>query len=173
MKPELSIEPLTDHLVQMAYPLAQGLDLVDVETWRTFVDRHRNDPAGDAGGLVARSVQGYLCGLLLYRIDRRNKNGATLVCEHVVAADLPGRQKPMDALIDAAERIARRSACRWICVALPADGDPFATEATGCQASLFRAGYALEALSFRRRAVSAPGDSADSASAAANTDHAA
>jgi len=34
---------------------------------------------------------------------------------------------------------------------LPAMGDPLEAEGAGCEAALFRAGYALESLNFRRR----------------------
>jgi len=167
MNDEFSIERLTSQLVRTAYPLAQALGFADFEAWRKFVDRHCSESPGEAGGLAVRSPHGYLCGLLLYRVDRRSEEGATLACDKLVATDMPGRRKPILALLDAADRIANETGCRWIRVAIPADGDPFAAQPTGSEGTLIRAGYALEGLSFRRRATRPPKHGAPAASAPA------
>ena len=51
----------------------------------------------------------------------------------------------------AAARIAAERGCKWVRIVLPATGDPLNAEPLGCEGALFRAGFALESLSFRRR----------------------
>lgn len=173
MHREFTIKPLTSRLVQKAYPFAQSLGLHDISSWRAFVESYAapGDTAGadavDSGVIAAENLHGYVCGLLFYQVNRHNKDGAALICDPFLVADLPRYETPVRALLDAADRIALDRDCKWVRVVLPATGDPLNTEGSGCEGALFRAGYALESLSFRRRralpvrrALTAPGLSA-------------
>lgn len=151
MHHNFSIKPLTSQLVRKAYPFGQALGLDDFPSWRDYVKSHTRGGKRESGGIVAEGPHGYVCGLLFYRVDRHNKKGATLVCDPFMAADLPRRETPVKALLEAADGIAQDLDCRWVRIVVPANGDPLGPEGTGCEASLFRAGYALENLSFRRR----------------------
>jgi len=157
MHREFTIKPLTSWLVQKAYPFAQSLGLHDISSWRAFVESYTplDDATGagavDSGVIAAENPHRYVCGLLFYQVNRHNKDGAALICDPFLVADLPRYETPVRALLDAADRIALDRDCKWVRVVLPATGDPLNTEGAGCEGALFRAGYALESLSFRRR----------------------
>ncbi|MCW5773417.1 MAG: hypothetical protein KIT16_17380 [Rhodospirillaceae bacterium] len=155
MHRDYTVKPLTSRLVQKAYPLAQALGIADLESWQAFVASYTRTSDGrkcaDSGVIAAENPMGYVCGLLFYQVDRHKKNGASLVCDPFLVADLPRYVAPVKALLEAADEIALDLGCRWVRVVLPATGDPLNTEGAGCEAALFRAGYALESLSFRRR----------------------
>lgn len=155
MHRQYTVKHLTSRLVQKAYPLAQALGIGDLESWKEFVASYAHDKAGrkspESGVIAAENPMGYVCGLLFYHVNRRKKNGASLVCDPFVVADLPRCETPVRALLEAADEIALDLHCRWVRVVLPATGDPLGIEGAGCEGALFRAGYALESLSFRRR----------------------
>jgi hypothetical protein len=154
MHREFTIKPLTPGLLDKAYPLAQALDIEDLARWRAFVGSRAAAAAGesgDTGAIAAETPNGCLCGLLLYRVDHGESGGPTLVCDPFVVADMPRYATPTRALLEAADRIAVERGCTWVRVVLPAAGTLPDADGSGCEAALFRAGYALESLSFRRR----------------------
>jgi hypothetical protein len=154
MHREFAVKPLSSRLVQKTYPFAQAIGIADLPSWRRYIATYvsgRADGRRASGGIVAETPQGYVCGLLLYQANRHNREGAVLVCDPFLVADLPRYDTPVRALLEAADRIAVELGCKWVRVVLPASGDPLGPEGSGCEASLFRAGYALESLSFRRR----------------------
>lgn len=158
MQHHFTTKPLTSQLVQRTYPFAQALGLQDLAGWRNFVEsfasgeaRAAGDGALDSGAIVAENPHGYVCGVLFYQVNRHNKDGASLVCDPFLVADLPRYETPIRTLLQAADRIAVDRSCRWVRIVLPANGDPLSADAVGCESALFRAGYALESVSFRRR----------------------
>ena len=151
MNRDFTIRPLTKALVDKSYPFAHALGLGDLAAWRGFVESYMRSDAPDSGVIAAENPHGYLCGLLFYQVNRHNQDGAALVCDPFVVADLPRADMPLRALLEAADTIALERGCKWVRVVLPATGDPLNAEGSGCEAALFRAGYALESLSFRRR----------------------
>jgi len=151
MHREFTVKPLAGRLVQKAYPFAPALGLHDPESWRAFVESYSVGGGSNSGVVVTESPHGYVCGVLFYQVNRHNKDGASLVCDPFLAADLPRYETPVRALLEAADRIAVDQGCKWVRVVLPASGDPLDAEGAGCEGALFRAGYALESLSFRRR----------------------
>jgi hypothetical protein len=153
MHREFTIRPLTGALVEKSYPFAAALNVRDLASWRRFVEGYTGTGSPDSGVIGADTRHGYLAGVLFYRVDRRNQDGAALVCDPFVVADLPRYAAPVRALLAAADRIAADRGCKWVRVVLPATGDPLNAEPLGCEGALFRAGFALESLSFRRRRV--------------------
>jgi hypothetical protein len=151
MHREFAVTPLTSALAQKTFPFAQALGLADLASWRAFVASYAARGEGDTGAIAAENPHGYVCGLLFYQVNRHNQEGAALVCDPFVVADAPRYETPIRALLEAADRIALERKCKWVRVVLPATGDPLSAEGSGCEAALFRAGYALESLSFRRR----------------------
>ena len=155
--------------IDRAFPLAQAIGLHDLAAWRDFVTeftREADDRGAlvdrDTGIVVAEDPRGTACGMFCYRVDRYPVDGAHLVCDPFVVADLPRYTRPLQALLDEAERIAARTGCDWIRIVLPANGDPLSVNERGCEAALFRANFALENLSFRKhRAMVAVGDGRD------------
>jgi len=151
MQHQFTVKPVTSALVQKSYPFAQALGLGDLAGWRAFVESYTGNGSPDSGVIAAENPHGYVCGLLFYQVNRHNQDGASLVCDPFVVADLPRYETPVRALLEAADGIALERGCKWVRIVLPATGDPLNTEASGCEGALFRAGYALESLSFRRR----------------------
>ncbi len=151
MHNEFTVRPLAGALVEKSYPFAPALGLGDLAGWRRFVASYDGAAARDSGAIAAEDRNGYIAGLLFYQVNRHNEDGAALVCDPFVVASLPRYATPVKALLAAADTIALERGCKWVRVVLPATGDPLNSEASGCEAALFRAGYALESLSFRRR----------------------
>lgn len=149
MHREFTIKPLTDALVQKSFPFAHALGIGDLDRWRAFVASYGGSP--DSGVIAAENQHSYVAGVLFYQVNRHDQAGTALVCDPFVVSDLPRYATPVRALLEAADKIALERGCKWVRVVLPATGDPLNTEASGCEAALFRAGYALESLSFRRR----------------------
>lgn len=151
MHRDFTIKPLAGRLLEMAYPFAPALGLHDPEAWRAFIESYSAGAKIGSGAIVAENPHGYVCGVLFYQVNRHNKDGTALVCDPFLVADVPRYETPVRALLAAADRIAVDQGCKWVRVVLPATGDPLNTEGVGCEGALFRAGYALENLSFRRR----------------------
>ncbi len=149
MHRDFAIKPLTGALVEKSFPFAHALGIGDLARWRAFVASYGGSP--DSGVIAAENQHGYVTGLLFFQVNRHDQGGAALVCDPFVVADLPRYAAPVKALLEAADAIALEHGCKWVRVVLPATGDPLNAEAAGCEAALFRAGYALESLSFRRR----------------------
>lgn len=151
MHREFTIKPLAPALVEKTFPFAHALGIGDLARWRAFVASYTNGGAPDSGVIAAENRHGYVAGVLFYQVNRHDQGGAALVCDPFVVADVPRYATPVKALLEAADKIALECGCKWVRVVLPATGDPLNAEASGCEAALFRAGYALESLSFRRR----------------------
>ncbi|MFO0987252.1 MAG: hypothetical protein U1F37_07770 [Alphaproteobacteria bacterium] len=149
MHRDYAIRPLTGALVEKSFPFAQALGIRDLARWRAFVASYVGSP--DSGAIAAETQHGYVAGLLFYQANRHDQGGAALVCDPFVVADMPRYATPAKALLEAADDLALERGCKWVRVVLPATGDPLNAEAVGCEGALFRAGYALESLSFRRR----------------------
>ncbi len=149
MQSEYAIKPVTGALVDKSFPFAQALGIGDLARWRAFVASYAGVP--DSGAIAAETQHGYVAGLLFYQANRHDQGGASLVCDPFVVADMPRFATPAKALLEAADGLALDLGCKWVRVVLPATGDPLNAEAAGCEGALFRAGYALESLSFRRR----------------------
>jgi hypothetical protein len=149
MHREFTIKSLTAALVEKSFPFAHALGIGDLAGWRAFVASYGGSP--DSGVIAAENQHGYVAGVLFYQVNRHDQGGAALVCDPFVVSDLPRYATPVRALLEAADKIALGRGCKWVRVVLPATGDPLNAEASGCEAALFRAGYALESLSFRRR----------------------
>lgn len=146
-------KPLSPNLVEKSFPFAPALGIADLPRWREFVASYTRPEcaAAESGVIAAENPHGYVSGLLFYQVNRHDQAGAALVCDPFVVADSPRSETPVRALLEAADEIALERGCKWVRVVLPATGDPLNSESSGCEAALFRAGYALESLSFRRR----------------------
>ena len=149
MQSHYAIKPLAGALIEKSFPFAQALGIGDLARWRAFVASYAGSP--DSGVIAAETQHGYVAGLLFYQANRHDQGGVSLVCDPFVVADMPRFAPPAKALLEAADDIAKERGCKWVRVVLPATGDPLNAEAVGCEGALFRAGYALESLSFRRR----------------------
>lgn len=151
MQSDFTIRPLTGALVEKSFPFAAALGVRDLAGWRRFITSYTDAGSRDTGAIGADTAHGYLAGILFYRVNRHNQDGAALECDPFVVADLPRYAAPLRALLGAADRIAAERGCKWVRIVIPATGDPFNAEPAGCEGALFRAGFALENLSFRRR----------------------
>lgn len=159
MHREFTIKQLREPLIAKSFPFAQVLGLSDLASWRKFVRRHEKGKAGaESGVIVAENAQGYVAGLLFYQVKREGVDGASLFCDPFLVADLPRFETPVRALLEAADRIAVEHGCKWVRIVLPATGETLGPEGASCHAALFRAGYALESMSFRRRRSLPVGD---------------
>lgn len=137
---------LPPDLVSVAFPLVSAaMPAVDLATWRSFVQPMINaEPIGSAGVIGLRNEAGYLCGLMVYRIDRDLKNGATLAVDLLVALDLVNVTAAGRALLQAAEAKALERHCAGIHIRLGSEQKTLAEclDASGYRSSanLYRKG---------------------------------
>jgi hypothetical protein len=111
---------LSPDLVSVAFPLVNAaIPTVDLATWQRFVQPMTNaDLVGSEGVIGLRNEAGYLCGLMVYRIDRDLKNGVTLAVDLLVALDLVNVIAAGRALLQAAEAKALELHCSGIHIRL-------------------------------------------------------
>lgn len=107
-------------LVSVAFPLVSAaIPTVDLATWRSFVQPMVNaEPTGSEGVIGLRNEAGYLCGLMVYRVDRDLKSGAMLAIDLLVALDLVNEMAAGHALLQAAEAKALELRCSGIHIRL-------------------------------------------------------
>ena len=123
MHRDFTIRPLSKTLVGKSFPFGQVLGFSDFAAWRTFIESYTRNGTPDSGVIAAENPRGYISGLLFYQANRHNQDGAALVCDPFVVADLPRTATPLRALLDAADTIALERGCKWVRVVLPTTGD--------------------------------------------------
>jgi hypothetical protein len=134
-----NIIELSGERLSVAFPLVSAaLPDVALANWRAFVAPFAAG-AGPAGGVLGTVGEGgYLCGLLVYRLDRDLRHGAVLEIDLFIAVDLVDRAAAIRGLIGASEAKASELGCRLVRIRLGADH-------LGIAADLGRSGYQPDA----------------------------
>ncbi len=133
------------------FPLAATLGFTALAPWRAFLDTFVAKTASVRGGIaLVEDSRGYVAGFFCYRADDTAADGHCLVCDPFIAAEWPRYATSVRALVAEAERLAREMACPWIRVALDVAGQPLWVEPSGRVAALFRTGFALYDVVFRK-----------------------
>lgn len=136
--------------IRQAYPLIQLIvPCLTLEEWI----RHAEDlSTGGHGGIVsAHGEDGYIYGLLCYRIARELGRGRALVVEHLVALDLFDRPTAIQTLIGAVERIARDHHCAQVQLALSGARIELGKFDGSLHSSFGGAGYEMDGLRLCKR----------------------
>jgi hypothetical protein len=135
----------------LVFPLVRAaVSGVDLETWQGHV-RSLGDgmPSRPSGTLGLRNEAGYVCGLLVFRVDQDLRHGRVLAISLFIALDLVNEEEAAGALLQAAEAKARELRCAAMHIRLDA-----------AQKSLMHrfaaAGYRNEVHVFCRRMESGP-----------------
>lgn len=121
MTRSITTAPLSPEQIPQAFPLIQSVrpDL-DLGTWRAFAQQLAAPEAAAEHGIVAaRGENGYLLGLVTYRIKRDLGCGPALLAEHFVALDLIDRAPVAAALIAALDEVGHHYGCVALHVILP------------------------------------------------------
>jgi len=123
---------------------------IDLARWRNFVRRiinaQRSSPAGAVG---LRSPDGYVCGLLIYRVECELRHGLVLAIDLFTALALRHEERAIHALIKVAEVKARELACAATRVRIYASQKSFAEH-------FMAAGYSQEAILFSKAVEARP-----------------
>ncbi len=160
MQSDFTIRSLNALLIRRTFPFANAFGVENFSDWEHLATRLNGVPPKPerSGVIVAEGPNGIVAGLLAYRVDEAAIQGPILVCDPFWVCNLPRQATPLNALLAEAERISWRCGTRAISIALTANGDPIGSEPTGCEAALFRAGFALDRVAFRKRnAIRPPG----------------
>jgi hypothetical protein len=96
---------LTRKRVEQAYPLVQTVsDDISLEKWHAYTDAYlKRGPKGSIGekGIISvENEQGYIHGLLGFRVDMTLRWGHTLMCEHLIALHLVNAEPIITSIID-------------------------------------------------------------------------
>ena len=123
MTTEITVLPLAPERIAEALPLVRELAAdMTVERLEDYVARLtcRGNGAGPAGGvIVAQSANGYMRGMLSYRITHDLRRGPTLVVENLVVLGAIHSHAITAALIDALDGLADDHGCAAIEARLP------------------------------------------------------
>ncbi len=139
--------------VRQAYPLIQLIvPCLTLEEWIRHVEALST---GGHGGIVsAHGEDGYIYGLLCYRIARELGRGRALVVEHLVALDMFDRSTAIQTLIGAVERIARDHHCAQVQLALPGARIELGKIDGSIHGSFGGAGYEVDSIKLCKRLTS-------------------
>jgi len=114
---------LSPDQVALAFPLVHAaVPVVDLRAWQDFMQATvaaAEQPT--VGALGLRHEGGYLCGLIVYRKQRDLRHGMTLVVDLFVALDVVSEGAAAQALLHAAEAMARDLGCAAVHIRLNAD----------------------------------------------------
>ncbi len=163
MQSDFIIRSLNSQLIRKTFPFANAFGVENLSDWESLAKRLNGVPPDPkkSGVAVAEGPHGMVAGLFAYRVDDTAIQGPTLVCDPFWVCNLPRHAAPINALLAEAERISKRCGTRAISIALTANGDPLGAEPAGCEAALFRAGFALDRIAFRKRSRNrSPGEAA-------------
>ena len=143
---------LTKDRVEQAYPLVQtASEEVSLEQWHAYADAYlkRDGKCGGESGIVSVvNEQGYIHGLLGFRIDMTLRWGRTLIREHLIALHLVNAAPIITTIIEEMENLARDLGCEAIHVT---GQQAYSTARTIHPGSLLNVGYELESIGFSRR----------------------
>lgn len=144
---------LTRKRVEQAYPLVQTVsDDISLEKWHAYADaylkRGPKDGLGEKGIISVENEQGYIHGLLGFRVDMTLRWGRTLMCEHLIALHLVNAEPIITSIIDKMDTLARDLKCEGIHVT---GLQAYSTSRTIHPGLLLNVGYEQEIFGFSRR----------------------
>ena len=144
---------LTKERVEQAYPLVQtASEEISLEKWHAYADaylkRAPKGSIGDTGIVCVENEQGYIHGLLGFRVDMTLRWGRTLICEHLIALHLVNAEPIITAIIEKMDVLARDLKCEAIHVT---GLQAYSTARTIHPGLPLNVGYELETIGFIRR----------------------
>ena len=141
---------LTKNRVEQAYPLVQtASEDISLEKWHAYADAHlKRSSTGEKGIVCVENEQGYIHGLLGFRVDMTLRWGRTLICEHLIALHLVNAEPIITAIIDKMDILARDLKCEAIHVT---GLQAYSTARTIHPGLLLNVGYELETIGYGRR----------------------
>lgn len=144
---------LTRERVEQAYPLVQtASEEISLEKWHAYADaylkRNRKGSIGESGIVSVENEQGYIHGLLGFRVDMTLRWGRTLICEHLIALHLVNAEPIITTIIEKMDALARDLKCEAIHVT---GLQAYSTARTIHPGLLLNVGYELESIGFSRR----------------------
>ncbi len=107
---------LPEDQISQAFPLVQVTwPEIDMAAWRDYVQFFRGRTGKKNTGVIAiRDSDNYVCGVLVYEVERDIKDGLQLTVHLLTAADLANSDEPLRALLVTAERTAQTLNCRGL-----------------------------------------------------------
>ncbi len=99
--------------IAVVFPLVRAVGgNIELAQWRTFARRIIDVPAGSASGAIGlRSPAGYVCGLVVYRVEQDLRHGPVLAIDLFTALDLVNEERAIRALMQLADAKARELNC--------------------------------------------------------------
>jgi len=143
---------LTADHVAVVFPLVQtALPGMTLEAWRRFARCLVDGSAGPLarGALGLRNAAGYVCGLLIFRVDHDLRHGKVLAVDLFIALDLLNEEEAGSALLQAVEAKARELQCTATHIRLDAGQKSLPRR-------LLRSGHCKEAELFCKMIEAAP-----------------
>jgi len=134
-------------VLPLVHTAAAGIDLA---RWRNFVQRIIDAQRPSRAGAVGlRGPDGYVCGLLIYRLECGLRHGLVLAVDLFTALALRHQERAIHALIQVAEVKAHELDCAATRVRIHASQKSFAEH-------FMAAGYAQEAVLFSKAVDARP-----------------
>jgi hypothetical protein len=120
MAMDFHMSALCDDDAVLAFPLVLAAwSGADLPAWRAFVQSFQATARNRNAGLLAiRDRAETICGVLAYRVGRDWRAERTFNAELFIAADIVNSERPVRALLDAAEAMATELDCGMIQIRL-------------------------------------------------------
>ena len=116
----LRVRSLMASQFRQAFPLIRlVVPHFTLENWLCYAKALCRGDSGAGGILSAQGEDGYIYGLVCYRVATAPQLSRTLVVEHFIALDLFDGSAAIRALINAVDRIARDQHCTQVRLTLP------------------------------------------------------
>jgi hypothetical protein len=117
---------MTRHDARRAYALVEAVrPEISLDAWLAHIDGVLSDAqahGASVGAVVLTAGDSYIYGAFTYRPWTSLALGRTLMVDDFCAVSLVGERAPVEALFDAADRLAEQQSCQSVCVKF-LDGD--------------------------------------------------
>lgn len=151
----LHVRPLMASQFRQAFPLIRLMvPHLTLDSWVCYAEALCRGDSGAGGIVSAQGEDGYIYGLVCYRVAPSPQLGRTLVVEHFVALDLFDGSAAIRALIDAIERIARDRHCARVHLTLPHARTELGRIDGSLHGSFREAGYEVDSVTLCKRLIS-------------------
>lgn len=121
-------------LLQVTWPA------VTADAWLTYIRFVFARGNYSAGAVVLRDTAGYICGLMVYEVERDLHDGQVFTVPVLTAIDLANSPRPLHCLLDAAHAKAAVFGCAGVRIRLY-DGQPGVVDHVRGRGFVERAGY--------------------------------
>jgi|DewCreStandDraft_4_1066084.scaffolds.fasta_scaffold151885_2 hypothetical protein len=140
--------------VVQAFPLVRDLlPNVTLEQWLRFARPLLNSGSGRCprGLMTIQNAASYILALFGFEVRESLTDTRALWIDNIIVPNIPGRDMIWEAVMDAADYLARMNGCRTIRAGFAEELDPANSERLWVRLSFERSGYSLDGVQAFKR----------------------